>query len=59
MVKAAESSGFREALLATGDKLLVYLETDPWAGMMAPGGLATGQNHVGKALMDLRDKLRS
>lgn len=56
--KAAESSTFKEALLSTGEKTLVYLDTDPWAGMMAPGGLATGQNYVGKALMELRSKLR-
>ncbi|CAL1127991.1 unnamed protein product [Cladocopium goreaui] len=56
--KAAQSSTFKDALLGTGDKTLVYLDADPWAGMMAPGGLATGQNYVGKALMDLRTKLR-
>ncbi|CAK9063277.1 unnamed protein product [Durusdinium trenchii] len=57
--KAEQNSTFKEALLATGDKTLVFLEADPWAGMTAPGGLATGQNHVGKALMELREKLRS
>ena len=24
-------------MLATGDKTLVFLEADPWAGMTAPG----------------------
>jgi hypothetical protein len=36
--QAAQSSTFKDALLGTGDKTLVYLDADPWAGMMAPGG---------------------
>ena len=37
--QAAQSSTFKDALLGTGDKTLVYLDADPWAGMMAPGGI--------------------
>ncbi|CAJ1357920.1 unnamed protein product [Effrenium voratum] len=55
--KAAASSTFVQALRATGSKTLVYLDPDPWAGMTAPGGLATGQNSVGKALMEIRAQL--
>lgn len=57
--KAAQCPAFVQALQATGDKTLVFADTDPWAGMQAPGGLATGQNAVGKALMELRSHLRS
>ena len=45
-LQAAESSTFKEALLSTGEKTLVYLDTDPWAGMMAPGrGPRTGKTN--------------
>eukprot|EP00439_Symbiodinium_sp_Y106_P077837 s1214_g16.t1 len=57
--KAAQCPAFVQALQATGEKTLVFADTDPWAGMQAPGGLATGQNAVGKALMELRSHLRS
>jgi len=56
--KAAQNPGFAEALLATGDRTIVLVDTDPWAGMQAPGGIATGQNHVGKSMMAVREELR-
>jgi len=55
--KAAQHSDFAAALLATGKKTLVSIETDPWAGMQSPGGIPTGQNHYGKALMTVREEL--
>lgn len=48
----------QEKLLATGERLLVYVDADTWAGMSAPGGIATGANNVGKALMEVRQQLR-
>jgi len=47
-----------DRLLATGDKTIVLIDTNPWLGMAAPGGIATGQNHLGKALMTVRQSLR-
>lgn len=47
-----------DVLLATGEKTLVCIDTDPWAGMQSPGGIPTGQNNVGKALMTVRQELR-
>lgn len=44
--QAAESSTFKEALLSTGEKTLVYLDTDPWAGMMAPGSVVSNWTHI-------------
>ena len=41
-------------LLGTGDKLIVNVDVDPWLGMQAAGGISTGQNMLGKALMELR-----
>ncbi|CAE8682546.1 unnamed protein product [Polarella glacialis] len=58
---SAESSfgPFSQALLATGEKTLVCLHPDPWAGMQAPGGIPTGQNNVGQVLMEVRQRLRA
>lgn len=41
-------------LLETADKLIVNVDVDPWLGMQAAGGISTGQNMLGKALMELR-----
>ena len=40
-------------MLATihGEKTLVCIDTNPWLGMQASGGIPTGKNHLGKALM--------
>lgn len=57
--RAAQSAAFKEALLATGDKTIVCVDTDPWAGMQAPGGIATGQNNIGKTMMYIRTELRN
>jgi len=56
--KAAQSDVFKAALVGTGEKMIVLVSTDPWAGMQAPGGIATGQNNVGKCLVALREELR-
>ena len=43
-------------LLETDDKLIVNVDVDPWLGMQAAGGISTGQNMLGKALMELRSE---
>lgn len=48
-----------EILLATGDKTLVCIDMDPWAGMQSLGGIPTGHNNIGKALMTVREGLRA
>jgi len=55
--KAAQCPAFVEALKATGDKTIVCVDVDPWGCMQAPGGIATGQNHVGKTLMAVREEV--
>ena len=47
----------REALLATGDKTIVNVDSDRWAGMQVSGGVSSGQNHVGLLLMQVRSEL--
>lgn len=49
----------QEKLVETGDRLIVNVDTDAWGGMSAAGGIATGGNNIGKALMQVRDELRS
>lgn len=46
-------------LIATGDKMLVAIDSDRWAGMKVEHGISSGQNHVGKALMVVRAELAS
>lgn len=55
--RAAQSDKFAAALRATGDKTIICVDTNPWVGMQAPGGIATGQNNVGKALMLVREEV--
>ena len=43
----------------TEGRELVNVDTDNWAGMAAAGGIATGHNNVGKALMEVRAELLS
>ena len=43
--------------METEGRDLVNVDTDNWAGMAAGGGIATGQNNVGKALMEVRAEL--
>jgi len=57
--KFQQHAALREPLLATGDRLLVNVDIDKWAGMSAAGGIATGDNNMGKALMKVREELRS
>lgn len=45
-------------LMATGEKTIVCVDADPWLGMQAPGGVATGANNIGKALEIVRQHLR-
>ncbi|CAE8585738.1 unnamed protein product [Polarella glacialis] len=54
VAKGKQCPAFSQALQQTGEKTLVCLDADPWGGMQAPGGIPTGQNNVGKALMELR-----
>jgi len=44
-------------LAATGAKTLVLVDADRWSGMSAAGGIPTGKNRVGEALMELREAL--
>ena len=55
----AKSSGLRDHLLSTGEKQIFCVDTNPWLGIQAAGGISTGQNHLGKALMELRAELRA
>ncbi|MDJ0801062.1 MAG: NADAR domain-containing protein [Calothrix sp. MO_167.B12] len=49
-------TGIREILLATGEELLV--ENSPTDYFWGCGGNKSGQNHLGKILMSVRDELR-
>lgn len=57
--KVRQHLQIKESLLATGEKTIICIDTDPWAGMQAPGGIPTGQNQIGKALMAVRAELRA
>eukprot|EP00448_Togula_jolla_P006844 CAMPEP_0170611210 /NCGR_PEP_ID=MMETSP0224-20130122/23069_1 /TAXON_ID=285029 /ORGANISM="Togula jolla, Strain CCCM 725" /LENGTH=398 /DNA_ID=CAMNT_0010936633 /DNA_START=42 /DNA_END=1238 /DNA_ORIENTATION=- len=59
LAKFSQHDALRDVLLATGSKQIVCVSPDSWAGMQAPGGLATGANAVGKALVEVREQLRS
>jgi hypothetical protein len=52
-------AALREALAATEQQRIVCVDVDPWMGMQAAGGISTGQNMLGKALMALRDEARA
>lgn len=47
----------KKALEDTAPKTIVCVDIDPWKGMTAAGGIATGQNHFGKALEAVRSEL--
>ena len=53
----AASSGLKDHLLATAPKKIVCVDIDPWLGMQASGGISSGQNGMGRALMAVRDEL--
>jgi len=55
--KFSQHADIAAQLLATEGKELVNVDTDNWAGMAAAGGIATGHNNVGKALMEVRAEL--
>ena len=55
---AAAASGLRDHLLETGDRTVVCVDIDPWLGMQAAGGISTGQNGLGKILMELRQEIK-
>ena len=44
------------ALGETAQRMVVCVDVDPWLGMQAAGGISSGQNMFGKALMTLRDE---
>jgi ubiquitin thioesterase OTU1 len=54
---AAASSGLRAHLLGTGDKMLACIDLNPFLGIQAAGGISTGENHLGKALMAVRGEM--
>jgi len=54
---AAASSGLRALLLDTGDKMLACIDLNPFLGIQAAGGISTGENCLGKALMAVRAEL--
>ena len=54
--KFSTHSGIKEVLLSTGDKLLV--EDSPNDYFWGCGENKTGQNHLGKILMSVREELR-
>jgi len=56
--KFQQHPALAQELLGTGERLVVNVDTDPWAGMSAAGGIPTGQNHMGKALMEVRKELQ-
>ena len=55
--KFTQSSHLKRRLLGTGDRELV--ERSPYDSFWGDGGNGTGQNWLGKLLMELRKKLRS
>jgi len=56
---AAKEAGLRDLLLETGDKLIACVDIDCWIGVQAAGGISTGSNLLGEALMEVREELRS
>lgn len=55
--EGAAASGLRQLLIDTAPKTVVCVDTDPWLGMQAAGGISTGQNGMGRALMATRSRL--
>jgi len=55
--KFAQHKSLADALVATKGREIVNVDSDQWAGMQAPGGIATGNNNLGKALMMVRVEL--
>lgn len=54
----AAACGLRAYLLSTADQLLACIDLNPWLGIQAAGGISTGENQLGKALMAVRSELR-
>lgn len=59
MAKAQQHPDIAAALLATDDKTLVLIDSDPWGGVQAGDGIPTGRNAVGEAWMAVRATLRT
>lgn len=61
MYQAESNVSAREALLASGEAVIVCIDSDEWAGANAsgPDGKTVGQNNVGKALMIVRSELKA
>ena len=55
--EAASRSGLCDHLLSTGDKLIACIDVNPFLGIQAAGGVSTGQNELGKALMAVRAEM--
>merc|ERR1712048_108690 len=55
--KFQQNAALKQELLSTGKRLIVNVGQDKWAGMSAAGGIPTGANNLGKALMQVRDEL--
>lgn len=55
--KVAQHPAIAEKLRSTNDKVLVLIDTDPWAGVQAGNGIPTGRNQVGEAWMEVRSEL--
>ena len=55
--EAAAQSGLKAHLLETHPKTIICVDIDPWLGMQASGGISSGQNGMGRALMATRDEL--
>lgn len=47
-----------DLLEATGEKKLVFLDQDTWAGVDNTGGIPKGRNVLGECLMQIRSELR-
>ena len=56
-LRAKYSSTDTTLLKETAPKTMVCVDVDPWKGMTAAGGIATGQNYFGKAFEMVRDEL--
>lgn len=58
MAKFTQNSELAAELIGTGTKTIVMVDAaDKWGGMSAEGGIPTGKNKVGEALMKARAEL--
>lgn len=57
LAKFTQHEALRTELLGTGGKTIVMVDRDRWLGMSAAGGIPTGKNRMGEALMQVRADL--